>query len=186
MNALSELELKDAIGARCKELILEGCSKLSLQIKPLGLAFSKKGTVGGTAGWSKEEGKWLLDFNIELALENQDEYLSKICPHEVAHILDVWEKGVSSHHGTNWQMIMFILGVKPDRCHEMDVSETRQTVRYHHPRIHAYKCPTCGYVYHLTTKLHNKITPRNGRYCGVCTNKSPRLVYLGTDIKLTK
>lgn len=182
MNTLSETELKQAIAGRCKELILLGCQKLDLQTKGLDLTFSQKGGSGGSASWNKTTQRGTLNFNLALALDNQDEYLNQICPHEVSHILDYWMTGTSSH-GDDWKYIMaFCFGRRPDRCHHMDTTG----IKYHESRDFVYQCPSCRHEYHLTARLHNRIqSGKRGAACSHC-NARPTVQFLYQDTRLVK
>lgn len=172
-NELTRSELKEAIQAKVVECVKLGMSKLNLTGRDIDLNFDKKGTTAGTASWYRD-GSYSLDFNLELAMLNQQETLNQTVPHEVSHILDYWMHpgGMgSSHHGDNWKYIMaFVYGLRPDRCHSMDVSSVKRV----EPRIHKLGCSSCGKNYWITTRQHNKSIW--SCKCG------KQLVYLGIDL----
>jgi len=118
--------------------------------------FTKRGTVGGTANYSKME----LNFNPGLMVDNWDEYINQIIPHEVAHIIKTHVygstrgNGVNGAHGGNWKRVMRALGVEPDRCHDMDVSKVKQ---FKSPlKKFIYVCPCCDKEVILSAVRHNR------------------------------
>lgn len=126
--------------------------------------FDKRGTCGGTANYSSME----LNFNAGLMLDNWDEYMNQVIPHEVAHLVKSHVYGTDrkgrlhSAHGYYWQSIMREFGCDPDRCHSMDVSKVKQVSR---PKTkYVYACPCCGKEIIITSVRHNKIVRRGAQY----------------------
>jgi SprT protein len=127
--------------------------------------FDKRGTCGGTADFSLNE----LNFNARLMLENWDEYLNQIIPHEVAHLVKnavfgTKRKGaLMRSHGTYWQRIMRVFGISSDRTHNMDVSNVAQP-----KRKFLYECQCCKVEFILSSVKHNKAVRGTKRlsHCG--------------------
>lgn len=87
---------------------------------PFKVEFSLRGQ---SAGWAM--GVDYLNFNLELAKRNLQAFCDDTIPHEIAHLIDTRLHGKSSH-GSSWKWVMGVLGVNPSRCHNYDVSETKQ------------------------------------------------------------
>lgn len=69
-------------------------------------------------------------FNIKLAMQNQQEYLDIVVPHEMAHhvqsILFPKSLSVKDGHGKDWCRIMTVVfGIPAERYHKMDTSDVR-------------------------------------------------------------
>ena len=130
------LEQRIAVNERVDNLIDMGNAHFGTDCNVPHVRFDKRGTCGGTANYSKME----LNFNAGLMVDNWDEYMNQIIPHEVAHIIKThiygYGKGRNSAHGANWKRVMRAFGVEPDRCHNMDVSKVKQ-----------YKAPLKKYIY---------------------------------------
>jgi len=92
-----------------------------------------------------------LEINADLA-EQHPENLRDTVIHEIAHCLvHLNYDHKCKPHGSEWQDMMYRLGIEPERCHRM---EQPNLVRKRHHRI-AYHC-SC-HEHHLTTGKHNKI-----------------------------
>ena len=128
------------------------------------IAYTVKGKTGGWALGTKE-----VNFNAVLLMENIEHFIATTVPHELAHCLDCavnphnhnrggW--GKRKVHGTDWQRVMHVIGVKdPTRCHSYDVTNarTRQKV------LHEWIC-TCGATMELGPKRHPKQMANNDAY----------------------
>jgi len=125
--------------------------------------FDKRGTTAGTANGIK----WELNFNMILLNENVEHFIAQTVPHEVAHLIDhqiydshaprydhIGRRKKRSVHGRTWKMIMTILGVPADRCHNMDVSNARAARRK--TEKFDYKCTGCNTVLSMGKIRHNK------------------------------
>ena len=123
--------------------------------------FDKRGSCGGTADSNLNE----LNFNAKLMLENWDEYINQIIPHEVAHLVKNAVYGTSRKgammrsHGGYWAYIMRVFGVNPDRTHDMDVGNVAQP-----KRKFLYECPCCKTEFILSSVKHNKLVRGTKRY----------------------
>jgi len=126
--------------------------------------FDKKGVVAGTANGSK----WELNFNMTLCAENEETFIARTVPHEVAHLIDMQVYDMNSPrydrfgnrkkrqpHGENWKRVMAVLGADSSRCHKYDVTNARQTRRK--TNKFAYKCEGCGHVVTMGAVRHNKV-----------------------------
>ena len=141
-------------------------------------------TKGKTAGWACwNHGKPYIDINPILLNENVEEVINQTVPHEVAHIVvsevyesqqmvrvDIWSMRMVRSvqpHGWEWQSVMRLFGLDPERCHRMDVSTVRAIrnggIEY------VYKC-SC--MEHKMSKIkHNRMQRGRGYTCRRCRAK---------------
>jgi len=123
--------------------------------------FDKRGTCGGTADHEMME----LNFNASLMLDNWDEYMNQIIPHEVAHLVKAAVFGTSrkgsmmSSHGGYWRQVMRVFGINPDRCHAMDTTKVAM------PKAkHIYICDKCQKELVISSVRHNKMVRGTKKY----------------------
>lgn len=139
-------EQRTAVYERVEQFIDMGNAHFGTDCNVPHTRFDKRGTCGGTANYSKME----LNFNAGLMVDNWDEYMNQIIPHEVAHIIKThiygYGKGVNSAHGLHWKRVMRALGVEPDRTHNMDVSKVKQ-----------HKSPLKKYIYVCTCGCEKEV-----------------------------
>ena len=127
------------------------------------VSFDLRGTTGGMA----YPGRWEINLNAALMVDNWDHYMSDTIPHEVAHLVvhRLWGtetrrtrtgKVQRISHGDKWKSVMrMCFNVEPKRCHQMDVSKTRQAKR---PQTkHQYRCNCCGAMVPVGPKHHKKL-----------------------------
>lgn len=141
------------------------------------ISLKLKGAVAGRA-WGK---KWFLKFNYDLFVMNQEDFLKRTVPHELAHILvyELYKKISSSSfvygkvtpHGNHWKRVMMDLGVDDiTRCHEYDVSK----VINRRKRVHIYTCD-CR-EHQITNIIHNRMMNGRTYHCKKCKKN---IVYKG-------
>jgi len=101
-------------------------------------------------------------FNIKLAMQNPDEYLDIVVPHEVAHHVQhtayPTAKRVKEGHGKEWCKIMtLIFGIPADRFHSMDVSDLKNAPElegdYHYVKGYSSAKGLFRTLYENRTKL---------------------------------
>ena len=124
--------------------------------------FSLKGRTGGYAQGHKE-----LHYNLVMAsLNDFDEVLNVVVPHECAHIIASAMVTFNptnrlcrnySGHGSLWKKLMGYAGKAPKRCHNFKVEKARLYTKY------KYVC-NCGCESWVTSKIHNKIQSGQARY----------------------
>jgi len=135
------------------------------------LSYNLKGTIGGQADYNS----WELRFNLKLAEKNLDYYLNQVVAHELSHLLDycLYKK---SGHGRTWKYIMrSVFGLRPDRCHAMDVSEVK-TKKYD---TFLYSC-RCGIEHKIKPNKHKKIQGLKSMVaCARCRSVIKYEKYLG-------
>lgn len=145
------------------------------------IRYDTKGKAAGWACWNN--GKAYIDINPILLNENVERVVNQTVPHEVAHIVvaevyesqnrvyvDPWSmrrQRAIAPHGYEWQQVMRLFGLVPDRCHNMDTSTVR-AIRNggveHHYR--------CGCMVHKMSKIkHNRIQRGVVYTCCHCRGK---------------
>jgi len=153
--------------------LIKGLDEISLPVNLVNALgdidpdFSLRGRVGGKAiPMHTKDGvvtqQFGVQFNLEMACDkrnNLDEYINKIVPHEVAHLIVFAKQQVNAAwkkergHGKYWKHVMIKLGVpsnKITRTHNFEVIYTRKLKRY------VYVCPDCGENFNLTKHKHNQ------------------------------
>ena len=101
-----------------------------------------------------------VEFNRKLLENNLEEFLEQVSWHEVAHIIANRFYKQDCGHGILWQAVMISMGKSPERCHQMDISETSN-------HRFMWKCQKCGARYFVGKNLHNKML-KNPRICHHC------------------
>lgn len=125
-----------------------------------------KGVVAGRARLSR----WTISYNYQLFIQNQQEFIERTVPHEVAHMIVYKIFGVEAsrrHHGAFWKNVMSRIGAKyVERCHSYDVTTVHQA-RSKQARNFVYKC---GCMEHILTSIrHRRIIQHGQKYfCKYC------------------
>lgn len=123
--------------------------------------FDVKGFTAGLAYPRRN----VIRFNPFLLVQNEKDFLANTVPHEVAHIITYKLYGPTRPHGKEWQHVMNVLGVKPERCHNYDVSNCfkRKTQRFSY---------VCGCREHdIGLKSHRNICNGINYTCKVCKTR---------------
>jgi len=123
------------------------------------ITYKTKGTCGGKA-WGHE---WRIDFNMGLIVDNMNEYLNQVVPHEIAHLIVHAIHGTEYKrtrggmrrvsHGTRFYKVMREFGVDETRCHSMDTSKVKRATRK--TKKFQYKC-ACGTLLEMGAIRHKK------------------------------
>jgi len=153
------LAQKSEVYERVDHFVALGNEVLGTDLEGPYVKFDKRGTCGGTAWYAQME----LNFNAGLMVDNWDEYMNQVIPHEVAHLLKehIYGRGPgrNSAHGYYWKKVMQAIGVNPDRTHAMDVSKVAM------PKAkHIYVCEGCGQEIVLSSVRHNKMLRGRANY----------------------
>ena|ERR1041385_688792 len=126
MNAIkSDTEIQQEIKNEVMKWYKIGREKFPQENKPIEIKFDLVGQVAGQAFWGIKSDIFKLRFNMQLARENYDEFLSQTVPHEVAHLIadeffkEMWTSGCD--HNSLWQFVMVKFGKSPTRCHDYSV-----------------------------------------------------------------
>ena len=163
--------------ARVEHFIEMGNTIFNINMRMPNIIYKKRGTCGATAWYSRLE----LNFNAGLMVDNWDEYMNQVVPHEVAHLIKEHiygrGKGSLSAHGAQWKHVMVKLGVSPDRTHTMDTSKVaRKMAKFQ------YKCNKCGTEIPVGAQVHKKISLFGSIY-GHKKCKGSKLVPLSSAVQ---
>ena len=128
-------------------------------------------TKGKAAGYFKvrKEGHW-VDYNLDIAEANQEKFMGRTVPHELAHYIrwyrngkkhDKLSNGKNDIHGTKWKAVMAELGATDiSRCHDYKVKSALTTFEYF--------CSCKDWVF--TSIRHNRSVKHDHKYytCPTC------------------
>lgn len=105
-----------------------------------------------------------IKLNRTLLLENPDEFIRHVVPHELAHLIVHQVFGRVKPHGKEWQFVMETLFQLPaDTYHQFDVSNVRG-------KTFTYQCP-CQ-IHELSSRRHHNIQHKSAVYlCRKCQGK---------------
>lgn len=136
-----------------------------LDLPPAILDFSLRGRCAGQARIG-QDARPLLRINLQLLAENLEDFLSVTIPHEIAHLVVVWQarrrRTRPPPHGPEWQAVMRdCFGLEPVRCHTYQTTAARVV-----PRPFIYGC-TCR-EHPLTQLMHNRIRRAGSATCRRC------------------
>src|SRR3546814_5914536 len=108
--------------------------------------------------------KYHVQLNSVRYQENIQDFLEDTIPHEVAHLITYVLHGREAKaHGNEWQSIMRALGVRPDRCHSYDTTNSAVA-----KAVYKFKCD-CK-VFELSSRRYKKGLA--GHYsCKKCQSK---------------
>jgi len=123
---------------------------------PLTVKFAKRGrSVGGTAAsWSQT-----LNFNLDWAVFDMEEFTSQVVPHEIAHIYAA-KIFRARGHDYRWKMVMRKMGLSPDRTTNKfsGVTPARKTRKFVY-------ITSCGCDFSVGIVRHNRIQGGTGYSC---------------------
>lgn len=98
-----------------------------------------------------------IKLNRTLLLENPEEFIRQVVPHELAHLIVYQVFGKVKPHGKEWQAVMTeLFGLPADTCHQFDVQNVRG-------KTFAYRCGCQTHM--LSLRRHNKIQGGQMAYC---------------------
>lgn len=164
-------ELKKKVEDKLRAGIAIAEAKYNTKIVFPSVVYTKRGSTAGTADY----GKWQLNFNPVLLVENGDAFIDRTVPHELAHLIvhqvfpQAYERTFRGQkrdvHGRYWQNVMHVLGADATRCHSFDVTNATNRRRY------TYVCSGCGAKFSFTPAKHNTMLRRPDAYrhrsCGI-------------------
>lgn len=149
------IELKQRVKQRIIDCKAIADKRYNIDFKMPTIDYSLRGRVGGQADYRG----WVIRVNAVLLNENVEEYIKQVIGHEAAHLIthQVYPEahqrinGKRSPHGSEWQSVMRALGLKPDRCHTMDTTNSRVNKT---PRAGVFTlvCINCPREYNVKAK----------------------------------
>lgn len=136
-----------------------------LDLPPATIDFSLRGRCAGQARLGREA-RPRLRINLQLLAENLEDFLVVTIPHEVAHLVVLWQarqrRSRPRPHGPEWQAVMRdCFALEPVRCHDYQTTPARVVRR---PFIYACPCRE----HRLTSTMHNRIRLAGGAACRNC------------------
>ena len=129
------------------------------------LRFNLKGRVAGTANSNRNE----IRINYVLLKENTEHFIKQTLGHEYAHLIKDCLFGGTAH-GREWKNVMRKLGLRPDRCHNYDTtnSSTKKQRRW------KYTCGCIDRPHMISTTIHNRIRRGRKYRCQRCSKPITR------------
>lgn len=127
--------------------------------------FSLRGRCAGQAQLSAA-GQARLRINLQLLKENLDDFLHQTIPHEIAHLVVLWQNRKTRKrpkpHGPEWQRVMQdCFELMPTRCHSYQTTPARVV-----PRSYTYRCNCQQHM--LTSIMHKRLTKKFQAFCKQC------------------
>lgn len=110
----------------------------------------------------------VIKFNRTLLLENPEEFIRQVVPHELAHLIVYQVFGRVKPHGKEWKAVMEqVFQLSPEICHQFDVESVQG-------KTFLYRCD-CQ-QHHLSIRRHNRIQRESAVY--LCRKCKSQLNYL--------
>ncbi len=131
---------------------------------------------GKAAGQMQARGKQIiLRFNPILMAQNFDHFVQVAVGHELAHAVAYLQYGKKIQpHGKEWQQVMALFELPPDRCHDYDTSQSQ--VR----RLRRFRYRCACREHELTIIRHRRIQSGQQQYfCKGC--RQPLIPMEGDD-----
>ncbi len=129
------------------------------------VAFDLRGRTAGQAFLQKN----MLRYNAVLLMENLEDFLAEIVPHEVAHLVAHQYYGARiSAHGPEWKSVMRKLGVEPNRTHSLDTTNSAVGA------VQSFTC-RCGKIFALSAR-RSKAALRGQLICRKCSQPLKKVV----------
>jgi SprT protein len=124
---------------------------------------------GNTSGMFCVRGEEMyFRFNLQIAIDNEEEFIKQTIPHEVAHYLQIINYNqFKSGHGKAWKYIMQrVFNLEPKRCHEYNLTN----VKKRNIKEFVYSCNCKEHV--VSSIIHNRIQLKNKNYCcNICKSR---------------
>ncbi|WP_392552082.1 SprT family zinc-dependent metalloprotease [Orbus wheelerorum] len=132
------------------------------------LIYRKKGSIAGSALLQK----WQIQLNLNMLLENKEQFINEVIPHELAHLIAYKKFGLVKPHGKEWQGIMEqIFHQDAKRTHNFNLPQPLITNR------HQYYCECQSHL--LTNIRHQKIQNKCAQYyckkCATLLRQRPKI-----------
>lgn len=158
-------EIKQRVEAKVIQTVEKINAHYGLKMPVPDIYYDVHSTNGGLAKYATLS----VHFNPKIMQENLEDYLKTTVPHEVCHI-GVWQKYLFEKkkvapkaHGSEWKLMMWVVGAPARRTHEYDVAEVkRKTVKYE------YQCG-CNKSIVVGARIHKSIKDKVKIYtCKKC------------------
>ncbi|WP_211829577.1 SprT-like domain-containing protein [Kistimonas asteriae] len=158
LRAVAVSQIEQDINRRIHQLIRKASHYYDIPFPPPIILMDLLGSDAGQA----LPGKNRLRFNPALYRQNPTHFVHHIVAHEVAHLIAAKVYGHRiKPHGKEWQAVMTLFQVPPERCHNYDI---RHAGRHHF--IYGCDCPEREIP--LTAIRHNRIQRGVKYHCQHC------------------
>ncbi len=168
------LRVSAALKLKCRErlaLLHASLGKAGIVWPMPSVSFELRGRTAGQALWPSNH----VRLNAVLLVENPQAFLDTVIGHELAHLATHARWGVRvKAHGVQWQSVMRLLGLAPQRCHELDTSRAAVS-----KPTHRYVCG-CTEPHWLTPRRHGMARKR-GYLCRRCHQRLRHEPLAGTQ-----
>ncbi|AKD37912.1 hypothetical protein I926_02920 [Pasteurella multocida subsp. multocida OH4807] len=125
--------------------------------------YQVRGLKAGVAYLQENE----IRLNRTLLLENREEFIRQVVPHELAHLIAYQLFGQIKPHGIEWKTIMInVFQLEPHIYHQFD---TKNIMKHRF----LYECQ-CG-THHLSRRRHDNCQNKGISY--FCKNCKGKLIY---------
>ncbi|WP_101775441.1 SprT family zinc-dependent metalloprotease [Pasteurella oralis] len=124
------------------------------------VTYQIRGVKAGVAYLQRNE----IRLNPILLLENREEFIAQVVPHELAHLIVYQVFGRVQPHGKEWREVMAVVfDLEPKVYHQFDITGVKgNTVTYH--------C-ACR-EHHLTMRRHHNVQNKKAVYlCKDCKSR---------------
>jgi len=136
----------------------------NIDLPLISISFKLKGRVAGKFIRNLIKKSSEIRYNKVLLEENEDDFLKRTVPHEIAHYVAYKMNSFCKPHGYEWKKVMRDFECDVKRCHSYDTTNSRQ---YRKPRKkYIYKC-ACN-EYSLSSILHKRILKGHTYRCIKC------------------
>lgn len=160
-------ELKARIGALTRNLLERARARWPhVELPTIETTYRLRGHCAGEACGRSH----VANYNLELLERYGEDFVDRIVPHEVAHLVVARVYGRVKPHGPEWRDTMRFFGAEPSVTHDYETKPARRTRRV------PYRC-ACPEHHLLTVRAHRRIVRGWVEYtCRVCRE---RLVHTG-------
>lgn len=166
-------EVKALVTSKLQESIVRLESHYNKKFDfPSSVIYDVTGAVAGMAHTVSRK----LNFNAALLMRNQEVFIKRTVPHEMAHLADYQMNPQNFYaafkqkrdlHGQTWQSIMRVLKVEDiSRFHSYDVTGIK---RESNRESYSYNCESCSKEYKLSPAKHNKLQSNPHAYRCRCS-----------------
>ncbi len=159
-----ETALQKEVEQQVRQLLITAGNHFEKDPGQVDIKFDLTGKAAGMAVFP-HRAKPVIRFNALLLNENQEDFLKRTVPHEVAHIIarSFFGKRIRPH-GTEWRQVMQLFGAEASRCHNYDVSRSSQRRLKRFP----YRCE-CR-THELSSIRHNRVLQGQHYHCVKCSH----------------
>jgi SprT protein len=161
------LSLMQAVNAKVSECLAKAELKYGKSFPFPTVRYTLTGVVAGRAYYYQHK----IDLNATLLAENQQDFINRTVPHEVAHLIAYRVYGDKIRpHGKEWASVMQTFGLEASRCHSYDVTRSRRGKSY------TYKCK-CK-THQLSSIRHKRVCQGLAQYvCNKCNGDIKQYSY---------